>query len=342
MEAWGIESLGVNPGSFSWTRTTIRPAAGGFAYLCLSTPCSPCFAPSPPATWPTTSPSTPTSPLPHSRPPPLPLCTQALAPPLIATLASLSELRRLRRRTPPLPPLLGSSADGVDPDGDLLGPPWPSSPPPSPPPPLYGGASPTDAIGTSSAPCNDDAYYHGDDGEDPISPGEGGGGDLSQPLLASAPYTGLPQQTPSSTSSASSAASVFVDSSCNGLTALVLLAALLWPCGAGLPYATLAAATLGMWAYGRGGGRGGENSAAAGRGGSGGSHPVLRLLLLQLYCCTHLMMQYMYQVGPRLNSQPQSQCTGTVVLYPCCTRYMSELIRARGTELEHVVLRTYP
>ena len=153
-------------------------------------------------------------------------------------------------------------------------------------------------IGTSSAPCNGGAYYPGGaDGE--VSHGQGGD-DLSQPLLESGSHTDLPQHRPSSTAAA---ASVFVNGNYNGLAALVLLAALLWPCGAGLPYALLATATLGMWAYGR---RGGGDAAAAGTGGSGagsgggsgGSHPVLRLLLLQLYCCTHLMLQYMYQVGP--------------------------------------------
>ena len=235
-----------------------------------------------------------------------PLCTQALVPPLIATLASLGELRRLRQRTPPP---LGSSADGVGPDGSTPGPPlasataegplW-SAAPHSSPPPLY-GPPPAAATGTSHAAYHGDAYYRGNDGSD-VSHGDGGGEDLSQPLLASGLYSSTPHRRPPY-------ASASTYGNCNGVAALVLLAALLWPCGAGLPYAILVAATLGMWAYG-GGGRG--NAATAGRGGSGassgggsgGSHLVLRLVLLQLYCCTHLMLQYMYQVGSHISPLP--------------------------------------
>ena len=109
-----------------------------------------------------------------------------------------------------------------------------------------------------------------------------------------------------------------------GMSLLVLLAALLWPCGAGLPYAAISALTLGAWAMGSGFGEGGSPRApsdnldisASTHSTSGGSRRSslivgshgdkspdstrqrsgLTLLFLLLYCCSHLLLQYAYMV----------------------------------------------
>ena len=79
-----METSGVNPGSFFGSHTPIRPAADGFAHVCLSTPCSSCIATaSPPVSLANPIALYTNLPLPHITMHPLP---------------SLSALRRWRPR----------------------------------------------------------------------------------------------------------------------------------------------------------------------------------------------------------------------------------------------------
>ncbi len=76
-------------------------------------------------------------------------------------------------------------------------------------------------------------------------------------------------------------------------TSLVPAAALLWPCSAGMPYAAISALALGRWA-----------GVATGKASTGLPLGSRAILLLLLYCCAHLLLQFASLAAPLRQSMP--------------------------------------
>ena len=188
---------------------------------------------------------------------------QALLPVLLATLASVSELRRLQ------------SLAASSPLSDISSPTMiPSRIPPHRAAPY---ASMILSVSSDYRPL-----------VDPVDPRIQLGSETLIPQSRS--YLPLHSFTASGPSSGQ-------------LPILVLLVALLWPCAAGLPYAALTTVALGAWAMMSRSDRSVRASTITSgrRSSSAGLYDSIwtsrsTLIVLFTYCCSHLMLQYIYMV----------------------------------------------